>query len=151
MTIQSPEKRAAQRAAHYEANRPRIREAQKAYIDKDRDAHRAYCRDYYHAHKDENRDADRLRSKEWYERNKDRAIAKVIKRRVATEDQRCTCCSDEVFTGIYAFSREAGLHVDHIRPLSKNGIHCQLNLQLLSPKANLSKGASWDGVSGVGI
>ncbi|NRB25134.1 HNH endonuclease signature motif containing protein [Shewanella sp.] len=35
-------------------------------------------------------------------------------------------------------------HVDHVKPLSKGGLHHPINLQVLTAKANLTKGAKWD-------
>ena len=39
-------------------------------------------------------------------------------------------------------------HVDHIKPLSKGGLHCYANMQPAHPACNLSKGDSWDNLTG---
>lgn len=49
---------------------------------------------------------------------------------------RCAICS----TSLWA----AGFHIDHKQPISKGGTNWPHNLQLLCPKCNLSKGASWN-------
>jgi 5-methylcytosine-specific restriction endonuclease McrA len=36
------------------------------------------------------------------------------------------------------------MHVDHIRPLSKGGAHHQDNLQIISARENLEKGANYE-------
>ena len=145
------EKVKVRNAQHYQENKERLSASMKQYYNDNKEAMNAQSKAYYHAHKDKTLESDRERSRRWYQENKDKVIAKASRRKRVKENQRCTCCSDSVFTRIYKFARIAGLHVDHIRPLSKKGAHCQLNLQLLSPKANLSKDDNWDGKSGVGL
>ena len=41
--------------------------------------------------------------------------------------------------------RVAGLHVDHVRPISRGGTDDLDNLQFLCPRCNLSKHAKWGG------
>lgn len=43
---------------------------------------------------------------------------------------------------IYQDAKEQGMHVDHIIPLKHPlvcGLHCEFNLQLLTPEANMAK------------
>jgi 5-methylcytosine-specific restriction endonuclease McrA len=44
---------------------------------------------------------------------------------------------------IYEKAKRHGLEVDHVRPFSKGGKHCRLNLQLLSKHENRTKHAKW--------
>lgn len=46
---------------------------------------------------------------------------------------RCAACSKGLM--------RLGHHVDHIKPLARGGAHENVNLQLLCPTCNLSKGA----------
>lgn len=46
---------------------------------------------------------------------------------------------------LYTTAQKLGLHVDHIKPLSKGGLHTPSNLQLLSPEENMKKGAKYEG------
>lgn len=46
----------------------------------------------------------------------------------------CWMCGDDVSNG---------LHVDHVKPLSRGGWHCLSNLRPSCPSCNLSKGAKW--------
>ena len=48
---------------------------------------------------------------------------------------------------LYMTASKLGLHVDHIKPLSKGGLHEPNNLQLLSPEENMKKGAKYEGPS----
>lgn len=45
---------------------------------------------------------------------------------------------------LYTTSQKLGLHVDHIKPLSKGGLHEPSNLQLLTPRDNLRKGSKYE-------
>lgn len=45
---------------------------------------------------------------------------------------------------LYMTARKLGLHVDHIKPISKGGLHHPENLQLLTPEENLKKGAKYE-------
>jgi len=45
---------------------------------------------------------------------------------------------------LYMTASKLGLHVDHIKPLSKGGLHTPNNLQLLSPEENMKKGARYE-------
>lgn len=45
----------------------------------------------------------------------------------------CACCGADL--------AETGYHVDHVTPLARGGAHAEDNLQLLTPKCNMAKGA----------
>ena len=46
----------------------------------------------------------------------------------------CWMCGDDLSNGV---------HVDHVKPLSRGGWHCLSNLRPSCPSCNLSKGAKW--------
>ena len=53
-----------------------------------------------------------------------------------------------IYKKCQSFNQEAGYikyHVDHIKPLSKGGLHHEDNLQILLAKDNLRKGANYNG------
>lgn len=52
-----------------------------------------------------------------------------------------------IYDAAKALSKSTGIqhHVDHIRPLAAGGDHRPDNLQILTAKENLTKGAKWDG------
>ena len=57
----------------------------------------------------------------------------------------------DMIDGLYFISKVLSnscseqFHVDHIYPISKGGLHCWDNLQILPAAANLSKGSSIEG------
>ena len=53
-------------------------------------------------------------------------------------------CAPWSFKFIYAQARALGMHVDHVKPLARSGLHCLRNMQLLEPAKNCSKGAKWE-------
>lgn len=67
------------------------------------------------------------------------------KRRALKKAALCNCCSADAFLELYERARRLGMHVDHVHPLSKGGIHCLRNLQLLTPLENQRKGAKLPG------
>jgi hypothetical protein len=62
-------------------------------------------------------------------------------RRAAKKAAACDCCVPWTFKFIYAQARALEMHVDHVIPLARGGLHCLRNMQLLSPGENLRKGA----------
>ena len=56
----------------------------------------------------------------------------IIKTLLAQQNGKCACCG---------LGLDNGYHLDHIMPLALGGINDDSNVQLLTPKCNLSKGA----------
>jgi len=81
--------------------------------------------------------------KQYKQRHPDRVAvrqaASNAKRRALLKERTCSCCDRDTFHSIYEFARIGGFHVDHILALSLGGMHCEKNLQLLTPEANLEK------------
>jgi 5-methylcytosine-specific restriction endonuclease McrA len=61
-----------------------------------------------------------------------RHTEKDIKQLVILQKGKCACCKNSIKTGH---------HVDHVIPLALGGSNDKLNIQLLCPTCNLSKGA----------
>ncbi len=83
----------------------------------------------------------------WNGKNPAKLLANTRKRQAMQKNALCDCCQTEDgkanFTLTYSLARKLGLHVDHVKPLAKGGLHCLHNLQLLPPLENLRKGAKW--------
>lgn len=61
----------------------------------------------------------------------------IVKMLLARQHCCCACCGTRL--------KETGYHLDHRVPLAKGGSHTEDNVQLLTPKCNLSKGTKdWD-------
>lgn len=55
----------------------------------------------------------------------------IVKTLMETQQHKCVYCPADL--------RETEYHLDHIKPLSKGGPHCDSNIQLLCASCNLSK------------
>lgn len=79
----------------------------------------------------------------WRKRNLAKDAAKVTKRNALKKRQTCFCCKAEQLVEIYSFARDMHMEVDHRKPLSKGGLHCVNNLQLLTAEENRRKSNKW--------
>lgn len=114
--------------------------------------------DYYKKRYNANKEQERIRRKQWqidnpnyfkkyYHKHKDRlrvkAILKDAKKRALKKEQMINLTKEErnKVKMIYKKSRELGVgwQVDHIIPLSRGGLHCPDNLQIVTRKYNGSK------------
>ena len=91
-------------------------------------------------YKDINKSKEYARN--WRKNNPHLHAAKEGKRRAAKRKAVPAWANMELIKAIYKEASEKGLHVDHIIPLQSKvvcGLHCEDNLQLLTPKENLQK------------
>jgi 5-methylcytosine-specific restriction endonuclease McrA len=88
-----------------------------------------------------NRERARAKTKAWRKANPEHHNALVARTRGRVRAAACSCCVPWTFKFIYAQARALRMHVDHIKPLAKGGLHCLRNLQLLEPIDNQRKGA----------
>ena len=123
----------------------RCKPCKKAYRTANSDSLKAYRRAYYKEHIEE----ETARSKAWDEAYPDKKAAIGGKTRAIQRGGSLSEIYDiDLCVPFYAearrLSNETGImhHVDHIVPLSKGGLHCQTNLQVLTARENIQKGDS---------
>jgi 5-methylcytosine-specific restriction endonuclease McrA len=78
----------------------------------------------------------------WAARNPAKVRAKSAKRAAIKKQNCCSCCAPVSFKLLYRQAKALGMHVDHIKPLARGGLHCLKNMQLLPPSDNRRKGAT---------
>lgn len=142
-----------------------VKDLSSFYFRKDSDTYRTICKicwcnrtskwtknnpekykEYSNKHANNNRDEIRKRIRVWTKKN-------LIKKRVSTAKRRANklnltpnldWAEKLVIETLYLTAHNCKLHVDHIKPLSKGGLHHPSNLQLLTPEDNLKKGAKYE-------
>jgi len=88
-------------------------------------------------------------NKEYYKNNKSKIYANQAKRRATKRNQIPTNANKEKISYMYQIAHElteergVEYQVDHIKPLSKGGLHHENNLQILSRSLNLKKASKW--------
>ena len=89
----------------------------------------------------------KVHSRRQYEKNKPRYNAHVMRRNARKLNATPLWAEKEKIAVVYKKAKEWGMHVDHIVPLKNPlvcGLHVWANLQLLSPRENMSKqNRSW--------
>jgi hypothetical protein len=88
-------------------------------------------------------DRRRAISRNWKTAHPEQRAIDGGRRRGRQRNQTCGCCAPWSFKFIYAQGRSLGMHVDHVKPLAKGGLHCLKNMQLLSPLDNQRKSARY--------
>lgn len=98
------------------------------------------------------RDAEKRRWERYYRENREQLIvaakAKEVRRKGAPTIPFTVAQLEErlsMFAGCWMCGAEldGGMHIDHVKPLSKGGWHCLSNLRPACGPCNLSKGAKW--------
>lgn len=123
----------------------------KAYSAQYRVTHGPRLREWARSHYERNKDRLNAISRQWYYANK--SIAKqyshtrrarlrgnggrlsygIIRKLYAKQEGRCACCGASLVSGY---------HLDHIMPIVLGGTNTDDNVQLLTPRCNLQKGAT---------
>ncbi len=86
-----------------------------------------------------NPDKRRATHRKWKAANPDKVRADRSARRGKVHGQMCGCCTAADFAIVYEAARLTGTEVDHVVPLALGGLHCTMNMQLLTPEAHLEK------------
>ena len=122
---------AERRAAHRQANLEAARAREAAYCERHRDEARARAAAYHAAHPLKHRANCALRRA-----RQKAATAEPVdyKRIIARDAGRCYLCG--------ALVDQGDLHIDHVIPLSKGGVHSYDNLRVTCSTCNLRKGST---------
>ncbi len=118
-----------------------------ADIEKRREVKRNYMKRYRAEHPDEYREYCRMKGAEWVKKNplaqrQKRWAYKARKRMLDTGNVNIAKLV-ELWDGLCGICRQTvddKFEIDHIKPLSKGGLHDQSNLQLTHQFCNRSKG-----------
>jgi len=128
---------------YYEANRDRISEAHRQWLQDNAQHVTDYAKRYYA----ENTDLVKSRCKSYYDRNKHVFTAKANKRRAAFLNAIPSWADLDEIKNVYLEAKHFGYHVDHIIPLQGKtvcGLHVWENLQVIPPAENLKKSNKFD-------
>lgn len=140
------EKLMGQQRKYREANRERLAERQREYYEANREKSLERRRKYYEA----NREKVGEQQRKWAEANPEKVksnnrnrrarkkgnggklSSNIVQTLMVLQKGKCACCNK---------SLKDGYHLDHSVPLALGGMNDDSNVQLLTPKCNLSKGA----------
>lgn len=150
----NPEKSIAIRKKCQEKNKEKYAAAAKKYYTNNKEKCAASSKKYYKNNKERiltrraeyyinNKEKHAVNAKKWWEANPDKRSVYETKRRAEKLNQTPRLTQDEKrqIELIYKKSRElgSGWQVDHIRSLSKGGLHRPDNLQIVLKSYNLQK------------
>lgn len=127
-----PEKTKAFDKARHQKYKEKNRVVWREYARKHRDKFRAGSRKWRIENPEKVHD-NRTRYRTKMRTNATRLTRGTIKRLKTLQNGLCAHCKIDL--------EKSGHHLDHIIPISKGGLHCDSNVQLLCPPCNLSKGA----------
>ena len=140
--------------ASYQKNKASIREKQKARYHSDLESGRADSRRRYASRDHEKRretqakyrmsNSDKLKAAaaEWTKENSHKKRASWAKREAAKKQATPMWADNSAIVEIYKLAADSGMEVDHVVPLNSKlvcGLHCEQNLQLLTPAENRRK------------
>lgn len=149
MPYKDPQKRKEFMKSYYQSNKEVILEAtKKRYLEKS-ESIKAYSKIYYQ----KNRERLLVVNKKWRENNKETYAASVkfftAKRRAAIKSNKAINSDYSDMKPFYLLaerlSEQTGVKyvVDHIKPISKGGLHHKDNLQVITLAENSKKGSKY--------
>lgn len=139
--------RKAEKRAYYLANKERIKKQTKEYQAKNKEKCSATRKAWY----EKNKEYRSEYHKHYRQSQREKWNAKCAKDRSARKKATCPLTPVEqewlqfYYDDAAALTKETDIkhEVDHIKPISKGGLHAPWNLQVLTMVDNRSKGATW--------
>lgn len=128
----NPERAHGHSLKYYAANRDQILERKRRYCIANSDVRASINRNW----KDNNPEKVKVLKENYRARKKangGKLSTDIIQTLLSKQNSKCTCCGADLM--------QTGYHLDHIMPLALGGANDDSNVQLLTPKCNLSKGA----------
>lgn len=101
-------------------------------------------------HYSANRELKQAQGKVWNAANADRKAAivgKNVRKQIVSATYDINLCIP-FYEMARRLTEETGIkhEVDHIKPVSAGGLHCQTNLQVLTKIENMKKGSKWTSI-----
>jgi 5-methylcytosine-specific restriction endonuclease McrA len=145
---------------YYKKNKTIINEQSKKYYYNNKEWYSGRRKKYHEDNKEKenemglkyywnNREVMRIKASKWRSDNPDKANAQSAKRRSRILHLTLSSVDKKMIEYMYRIAHEMteerGIEyqVDHIKPLSKGGLHHEDNLQILSKDLNLRKASKW--------
>lgn len=139
----NPERAHGHSLKYYAANREQILERKRQYCKANSDVRANINRNW----KDNNPEKVKVLKENYRARKKGnggKLSTDIIQALLIQQNNKCVCCGA---------SLDNGYHLDHIMPLVLGGKNDDFNVQLLTPKCNMSKGSKhpdvWAGEKGI--
>lgn len=127
----NPEKVGAYYRKYYEANKEKIADQKRKHYEANREKSAERLRKWKKANFDKVRVIEQNRRSR-IEGNGGRLSKDIVQTLIVLQKGKCACCGENL---------SKGYHIDHIMPIALGGKNTDENVQLLTPKCNLSKGA----------
>lgn len=127
----NPEKAHSHSVKYYVANREEVLKRKRQYCKANSDVRANINRNW----KDNNPEKVKTLKENYRARKKGnggKLSASIVQKLLTKQNNKCVCCGA---------SLDNGYHLDHIMPLALGGMNDDSNVQLLTPKCNMSKGS----------
>lgn len=116
---------------YYEANKEKIAEYARENAHKNRQKYTANARKWRIANPERNREINQNRRAR-IKGNGGKLSTNIVQKLLILQKGKCACCGASLGNNY---------HLDHIIPLALGGMNDDSNVQLLTPKCNMSKGS----------